>query len=127
MKQESMNKEGIDKFFSSENGHGGQVFAGGFLVLMGAIFLLGSLDITIFGQDAWWLFALIPVYWITVVAYRGYRQDKGLSRRVFAILIWGTLPFVYVIGAALGWDLGAIWPVGLIAAGASMLLFRSGN
>ena len=106
---------------------GDQAMAGGFLILMGGIFFLGSLGITIMGRSAWWLAALLPVYWILIYAYRLYRRDGHFSRRVFGILIWSLLPFAYIVAAAQGWNVGAIWPLGLIAAGLGMLVFNSGK
>lgn len=123
MKQESY-KEHAE--FAQEPfgiGQSDQVFAGGFMLLMGGIFLLGSLDITVFGRSAWWLVPLLPIYWILIVAYRSYRQDGRFSRRVFAILIWALLPFAYILAAPLGFDAGAIWPLGIIAVGVGMLLY----
>ena len=123
MKQESYKEQAEIAQEPFGIGQSDQVFAGGFMLLMGGIFLLGSLDITVFGRSAWWLAALLPVYWILVVAYRIYRQDGRISRRVFAILIWGLLPFAYIVAAPLGLNVAAIWPLGLIAAGAGMLLY----
>lgn len=105
----------------------GQKLAGGFSIFMGVIFLLGVMDVTILGLNAWWLVALLPIYWIVAISWKHYQQDGGFSRRVFAILIWGLLPFAYVAASALGYDTGAIWPLGIILAGVGMLLYGSGR
>ena len=125
MKQESLKEKQEYNEAPLPFALGDQLLSGGFLVIMGGIFLLGTLDVTIFGRSAWWLVALLPVYWIAVHAYRTYQRDGRFSRRVFAILVWSLLPFAYIIAAAQGWDMGAIWPLGIIAVGVSMLIFRS--
>ena len=100
-------------------------WAGGFLILMGGIFFLSMSGVSIFGMSPWLLVALLPVYWIGVTAYKRYQEDGRLSGRVFSILVWGLLPFAYMGAAFLGINVGKLWPIGLIAVGASMLLFGS--
>jgi hypothetical protein len=124
MKQNGINE---GKNSSALTFDGGQAFAGGFIILMGGIALLGALGVTVLGRSAWWLMALIPVYWIAVTAYRYFRQDGRISRRVFAVMVWGLLPFAYVAGSALDLNVGAIWPLGFIAVGIGMLLYGSGK
>lgn len=125
MKQENLKKQSEENFglFGQD---GGQAFAGGFMIFMGVIFLMGVLGITVLGKSAWWLSALLPVYWIVVVGLRRYREDGRFSRRVLAILIWGLVPFAYVAGVALGLNVGLIWPLGIIVAGVGMLLYGRG-
>ena len=104
MKQDSMKKNSNENIFPFAAGQNDQVFTGGFFILMGIIFLLGALGITVLGHSAWVLAALIPVYWIVVVAWRRFREDGRVARRV-----------------------GAVWPLGIIAVGLGMLLFGSGK
>ena len=125
MKHEMINEQSEISKKSFNDGRGDQVFAGGFMLLLGGIFLMGTMGLTVLGRSAWWLMALVPVYWILIMAYRRYRQDGRFSRGVFAILIWSLLPFMYVLAAPLGINTAAIWPIGLIAAGVGMLIFGS--
>lgn len=96
---------------------------GAFMVLTGAIFLMGTSGITIAGHSPWMLVALLPVYWIGVTAYRRYKEDGRLTRRVFSIAVFGVLPFVYIAALALGYSISGLWPLGIIAVGVSILLF----
>jgi len=96
---------------------------GAFMVLMGAIFLLGTSGITFAGRSPWMLVALLPVYWIGVTAYRRYKEDGRFTRRVFSIAVFGVLPFVYIAALALGYSISGLWPLGIIAVGVSILLF----
>lgn len=96
---------------------------GAFMVLTGAIFLMGTSGITIAGHSPWMLVALLPVYWIGVTAYRRYKEDGRPTRRVFSIAVFGVLPFVYIAALALGYSISGLWPLGIIAVGVSILLF----
>jgi hypothetical protein len=96
---------------------------GAFMVLMGAIFLMGTSGITFAGHSPWMLVALLPVYWIGVTAYRYYKEEGRLTRRVFSIAVFGVLPFVYIAALALGYSISGLWPLGIIAVGVSILLF----
>lgn len=111
----------------STNEREGRRQVGGFLIIMGGIFLLGVSEVSILGQSPSVLMALIPLYWIGVAAHRRYKEEGRLSGRVFSILVFGTLPFVYVGASILDLGMGSIWPVGLIAAGVSYILFNSGK
>lgn len=95
---------------------------GGFFILMGTIFFLGMSNVTILGKSPWLLVALLPVYWISVMAYKRYQQEGRISRHVFSLLIFGLLPFTYIAAAFLGFNVAVIWPIGLIAVGVSHLL-----
>lgn len=115
---------------SSKQGKGEQhpgKWTGAFMVLMGAIFLMGSSGITIGGHSPWILVGLLPVYWIGVAAYRRYQEDGGVTRRVFSIAVFGLLPFAYMVATALGYSVSGLWPLGIIAVGVSFLLYGSGN
>lgn len=96
---------------------------GAFMVLTGAIFLMGTSGITFAGHSPWMLVALLPVYWIGVTAYRRYKEDGRLTRRVFSIAVFGVLPFAYIAALALGYSVSGLWPLGIIAVGVSLVLF----
>jgi hypothetical protein len=96
---------------------------GVFMVLMGAIFLMGTSGLTIAGHSPWMLVALLPVYWIGVAAYKRYKEDGRLTRRVFSIAVFGVLPIAYIAALALGYSVSGLWPLGIIAVGVSILLF----
>lgn len=96
---------------------------GVFMILAGVIFLLGTSGITIAGLSPWMLFALLPLYWIGVTAYRRYKEDGRLTRRVFSVAVFGVIPFVYIAALALGYSVSGLWPLGVIAVGVSILLF----
>jgi uncharacterized membrane protein len=96
---------------------------GAFMVLMGAIFLLGTSGITFAGRSPWMLVALLPAYWIGVTAYRCYKEEGRLTRRVFSIAVFSVLPFAYMVAMVLGYSVSGLWPLGVIAVGVSFLLF----
>lgn len=104
-----------------------QAAAGGFLILMGTIVMMGIMDMTLFGRSAWWLIPLLPAYWIGFAAYRRYREDGRFTSCVLAIAFWGLLPFVYLVVGLLGFKVGALWPLSLIVIGISFLLFGPGK
>ena len=96
---------------------------GGFLILLGIVFLLGMSDVSIFGRSIWFVMGLLPVYWIAVCAYRLYQEDGYLSNRVLATMICSLFPFVFVGAALVGINIGRIWPIALIATGAVTILY----
>ena len=96
---------------------------GAFMVLTGAIFLMGTSGITIAGHSPSMLIALLPIYWIGVSAYRRYKEDGRLTRRFFSIAVFSVLPFAYMAAMALGYSVSGLWPLGIIAVGVSILLF----
>lgn len=96
---------------------------GAFMVLTGAIFLMGTSGITIAGHSPWMLVALLPIYWIGVSAYRRYKEDGRLTRRVFSIAVFAVLPFAYMAAMALGYSVSGLWPLGIIAVGVSFILY----
>lgn len=93
------------------------------MVLMGAIFLMGTSGITFAGHSPWMLVALLPIYWIGVSAYRRYKEDGRLTRRVFSIAVFAVLPFSYMAAMALGYSVSGLWPLGIIVVGVSFVLF----
>jgi hypothetical protein len=95
---------------------------GGFQILLGIVFLLAMSGVSIFGRSIWLLMGLLPVYWMVVSAYRYYREDGNLSNRVLATLICSLFPFVFIAAAIAGIDMGRIWPIALIAIGATTIL-----
>ena len=96
---------------------------GAFMVLMGAIFLMGTSGITIAGHSPSMLIALLPIYWIGVSAYRRYKEDGRLTRRVFSIAVFSVLPFAYMAAMALGYSVSGLWPLGIIVVGVSFVLY----
>ncbi|GAB4162413.1 MAG: hypothetical protein Fur0021_36580 [Candidatus Promineifilaceae bacterium] len=95
------------------------------MVLTGAIFLMGTSEITIAGRSSWMLVALLPIYWIGVSAYRRYKEDGRLTRRVFSIAVFAVLPFAYMAAMVLGYTVSGLWPLGIIVVGVSFILFGS--
>lgn len=100
---------------------------GAFMVLTGAIFLMGTSGITIAGHSPSMLIALLPIYWIGVSAYRRYKEDGRLTRRVFSIAVFGVLPFAYIAALALGYSVSGLWPLGIIVVGVSFILYGGGK
>jgi hypothetical protein len=98
---------------------------GAFMVLMGVIFLMGTAGITIAGHSPSMLIALVPIYWIGLSAYRRYKEDGRLTRRVFSIAVFSVLPFAYMAAMALGYSVSGLWPLGIIVVGVSFLLLSS--
>ena len=95
------------------------------MLLMGAIFLMGTSGITFAGHSPWMLVGLLPIYWIGLSAYRRYQEDGRLTRRVFGIAVFAVLPFAYMAAMALGFSISGLWPLGIIVVGVSFLLFSS--
>ena len=96
---------------------------GAFMVFMGAIFLMGTAGITIGGHSPSMLIALVPIYWIGVSAYKRYKEDGRLTRRVFSIAVFAVLPFAYMAAMALGYSVSGLWPLGIIVVGVSFILY----
>jgi hypothetical protein len=121
-----MNGNTLDtqKFFDNGKDAGaGRWQVGLFFIILGGIFLLGMSGVTILGYSPWILMALIPVYWIVMAAYRAYKADGRLTGRVLLMLVSSLLPFAFVAAGMLGFNLGRLlWPLILIAIGASFLL-----
>jgi hypothetical protein len=92
------------------------------MVLMGAIFLLGTSGFTIGGHSPSLLIALVPIYWIGVSAYRRYQADGRLSGRVLSIAVFAVLPFAFLAAMVLGYSVSGLWPLGAIVAGVSFIL-----
>ena len=119
MKQETVvNSEQVT------GGHGVGKWMGALMVLTGAIFLMGTSGITIAGHSPLMLIGLLPIFWIGVSAYRRYKEDGRLTRRVFSIAVFAVLPFAYMAAMALGYSVSGLWPLGIIAVGVSFILFR---
>lgn len=95
---------------------------GGFQILLGIVFLLAMSGVSIFGRSIWFMMGLLPVYWIVRSVYRLYREDGCFSNRVLAMMICSLFPFVFVGAAIVGIDMGRIWPIALIAVGATTIL-----
>jgi hypothetical protein len=98
-------------------------WTGAVMVLMGAIFLAGTAGITIAGRSPSMLIALLPIYWIGVMAYRRYKEDGRFTRRVFSIAVFSVLPFAYMAAMVLGYSVSGLWPLGIIVVGVSFVLY----
>ena len=95
---------------------------GGFLILLGIIFLLAMSGVSIFGRSIWLVMGPLPVYWIAVKAYRLYREDGYLSNRVLTMMISSLFPFVFIAAVIAGINVGSLWPIALIAIGVTTIL-----
>jgi hypothetical protein len=103
--------------------HEAGMWLGALMIFMGAIFLMGTSGITIAGYSPSMLIGLLPIYWIGVSAYRRYKKDGRLTRRVFSIAVFSVLPFAYMVAMALGYSVSGLWPLGIIVVGVSFLLY----
>ncbi len=95
---------------------------GGFQILLGIVFLIAIYGASIFGSSVWMLIGLLPVYWIALKAYRLYQEDGYVSNRVLTTLISGLFPFVFIAALIAGINVGRLWPIALIAIGATTIL-----
>jgi hypothetical protein len=122
-----MKQENIVNSEQSKEGQGAQKWTGAFLILMGVIFFASVSGFTFQGYSPWILMALLPAYWIGVTAYKRYKEEGRVTRRVYAVAVFGLLPFAYIAAAILGFDVSALWPLGIIAVGVSFILFGAGK
>mgnify|MGYP001354266597 CR=1 FL=1 len=114
-----------ETFINSEqvkSEHEAGKWMGAFMILAGVIFLMGTAGITIAGHSPSMLLALFPIYWIGVSAYRRYKEDGRLTRRVISIAVFAVLPFAYMAAMVLGYSISGLWPLGIIIVGVSFLL-----
>ncbi len=114
-----------ETFINSEqvkSEHEAGKWMGAFMILAGVIFLMGTSGITIAGHSPSMLLALFPIYWIGVSAYRYYKEDGRLTRRVISIAVFAVLPFAYMAAMVLGYSISGLWPLGIIIVGVSFLL-----
>jgi hypothetical protein len=117
MKQETVvNSEQV------KGDHEAGKWMGVFMILLGVIFFMGTSGITIGGYSPSMLIALLPIYLIGVSAYRRYKEDGRLTRRVFSIAVFAVLPFAYMAAMVLGNSVSGLWPLGIITVGVSFLL-----
>ena len=119
-----------DTVFNSaqKNGeHEAGKWMGAFMIFAGAIFLMGTAGITIAGHSPSMLLALVPIYWIGVSAYRRYKEDGRLTRRVISIAVFAVLPFAFIAAMVLGYNISGLWPLGIIVVGVSFLLLSRSN
>lgn len=100
----------------------GRMWTGAFMLFVGAIFLMSVSGITIGGHSPSLLLGLVAVFWIGAAAYRRYKEDGRLSRRVLSIAIFALLPISYMAAMALGYSISGLWPLGIIAVGVSLIL-----
>ncbi len=126
-----MQKEKYDEMGNSDSQFfpacetGQPVISGLFLVFLGTILFLGATGVTILGHSAWWLVGLLPAVYLGMMAYNLYQRDGRVSSRVAIMLIWGMIPLLFVAGNILGFNIGALWPLALIATGVTLLFSGS--
>ena len=113
-----------EKVVNSERSPGehGAGWMGVLMILVGAIFLLGTSGITFAGHSPSMLLALVPILWIGMSAYRRYKEDGRLTRRVLSIAVFALLPFAFIAAMALGYSISGLWPLGIIIVGISFIL-----
>ena len=90
---------------------------GGFIILLGVLFMLSTSELSIFGYSPRILMAFLPLYWFAIVAYRVYQREGELNARVLISFIPMLIPFLFVGLAILGFNPGKLWPLGMIALG----------
>lgn len=122
MKQETL----VRSERSQEKQQAGQ-WTGVVMILVGVIFLMGTSGITILGYSPSMLFALVPVYVIGAAAYKRYKEEGRLTRRVFAIAVFALVPLAYIAAMVLGFSVSSLWPLGVIVVGISFILFGTGK
>lgn len=122
-----MNNETIQELKNEEKETANQngMYGGMVMVLIGGIALLAYSGIEILGRSPWMLFALLPVFWIVDTAYRKYVENgKQLNRQVVSILLFGLIPFAYILFPMLGLPVNILWPMTMIFMGLGIILFR---
>lgn len=120
-----MKRETVVNSEQVEGEHEAGKWMGALMLFMGAIFLLGTAGITFAGHSPSMLIALVPIYWIGVSAYRRYKADGRLTRRVLSIAVFAALPFAYLAAMVLGYSISGLWPLGIIVVGVSFILYGS--
>jgi hypothetical protein len=95
------------------------------MLLIGGIALLSVSGIEILGRSPWMLVALLPVGWIILAAYNKYVENgRKLNKHVAAILLFGLIPFAYILFPILGLPVNVLWPMSIIFIGLCFVLFR---
>jgi hypothetical protein len=126
-----MNDETIQEFKNQEKEtepKRANVFSGIFMILMGGIAMLAFSGIEIFGRSPWILFALLPTFWIVTAAYNKYQENgRQINRQVLSILVFGLVPFAYILFPILGLPVNILWPMTMIFIGLGIILFRDKN
>jgi hypothetical protein len=126
-----MNDETIQEFKNKEKEtetKRANMFGGIFMILMGGIALLAFSGLEVFGRSPWILFALLPVFWIVFAAYNKYVENgRKINRQVASILVFGLIPFAYILFPMLGLSVNVLWPMTMIFIGLGIILFRDKN
>jgi hypothetical protein len=95
------------------------------MLLIGGIALLNVSGIEILGRSPWMLVALLPVGWIIMAAYNKYVENgRQLNKQVAFILLFGLIPFAYILFPTLGLSVNVLWPMTMIFIGLGFVLFR---
>lgn len=103
----------------------GGISMGALMLFAGVIFLMATSGITIGGHSPSMLIGLAPIYLIGASAYRQYKVEGGLTRRVLGIAVFALLPIAFMVAMALGYSISGLWPLGAIVVGVSFLLLGS--
>jgi hypothetical protein len=120
-----MKRETVVNSEQAKGKHEAGKWMGAFMIFIGVIFFIGTFGFTIGGHSPSMLIALLPIYLIGVSAYRRYKKDGRLTRRVFSIAVFSVLPFAYMAAMVLGYSVSGLWPLGIIVVGVSYLLYGS--
>ena len=92
------------------------------LIALGLIFLLLNAGLVPSTGNWWALLILLPALLLVVTAWRQYRADGALTRRVAGTLSGALFPLTVALMFLLDLDWGRLWPVFVILPGLSMLL-----
>ena len=104
------------------------MLGGIFLILMGGVALLAFSGVEVFGRSPWILFVLLPVFWIVAAAYNKYVENgRKINRQVASILVFGLIPFAYILFPMLGLPVNVLWPMTMIFIGLGIILLRDKN
>jgi hypothetical protein len=110
---------------NSNTTQGGPVWIGGtVLIVVGFIFLVQNL-IGFHLQNWWALFIAVGGVFALVTAWRYYRQDGFVSRRVVGAASGSLVPFIVSAIFLFNLDWSRMWPLFLIAGGIGMLANRA--
>lgn len=96
---------------------------GALLVVVGVLLLLRNLDVITTTLHNWWaLFIFIPAVGSLVDALARWRRAGRWTVQVSAALLGAVVISLLALTFFLGWDLGRLWPLLLIAGGVAALL-----
>jgi hypothetical protein len=101
---------------------------GALLVVVGVFLLLRNFEIITTRLHNWWaLFILIPAVGSLVDALARLQRAGRWTVQVSAALLGAVVISLLALTFLLGWDLGRLWPLFLIAGGVAALLSARGS